>query len=129
MLELSVSEKGTAPIIVLFNRKADRTNFYWQKNKVFKVQANNIVKPNNDDHYSANGEVSLPGFARENCYIYMSESLTSLKIMLLREARKESRRLKYEFPGYTVNGQVRVKKTKGSEYIPINSKQDLVKIT
>ena len=51
----------------------------------------------------------------------MNESLTSMNRMLLREARKESKRLKYEFPGYTVNGQVRVKKSKSSEYIPINS--------
>ena len=47
--------------------------------------------------------------------------------MLLRESRKESKRLKYEFPGYTVNGQVQVKKSKSSKYIPINRKQDLVK--
>ena len=53
-----VSGKGTAPIIVLFNRKADRTNFYRQKNKLFKVRAKHIVKPNNDDHCS-DSEVSL----------------------------------------------------------------------
>ena len=63
------------------------------------------MKPNNDDHhYSADSEVSLPGLERENSYIYMNESLTSLNSMLLREARKESKRLKYEFPGYTVKG-------------------------
>ena len=49
--------------------------------------------------------------------------------MLLGEAGKESKRLKYEFPGYTVNGQVWVKKSKSSEYMLINSKQDLVNIT
>ena len=32
-----VAEKGTAPIIVLFNSKADRTNFYRQINKLVKV--------------------------------------------------------------------------------------------
>ena len=45
-----VSEKGTALLIVLFNRKTDRTQFYGQKNKLFKVRANDIVKPNNDNH-------------------------------------------------------------------------------
>ena len=45
-----VLEKGTAPIIVLFYRKVDRINFYRQKNKLFKFQANHIVKPNNDNH-------------------------------------------------------------------------------
>ena len=86
------------------------------------------MKPNNEDHSDC--EVSLPGLERENSYIYLNESLTSMNRMLLRETRKESKRLKYEFPGYTVNGQVRVKKSKSSEYIPIpiNSKQDLVNI-
>ena len=59
----------------------------------------------------------------------MNESLTSMNRMFLREARKESKRLKYGFPGYTVNGQVLVKKFKSTEYTPINSNQDLVNIT
>ena len=42
----------------------------------------------------------------------MNESLTSMNRMFLREARKESKRLKYGFPGYTVNGQVLVKSLK-----------------
>ena len=123
-----VSEKGTAPIIVLFNRKADRAKFYRQKKRLFKVRANHIMKPNNNEDHS-DSEVSLPGLEREYSYIYMNESLTSMNRMLLREARKESKRLKYEFPGYTVNGQVRVRKSKSSEYIPINSKHDLVNTT
>ena len=49
--------------------------------------------------------------------------------MLLRETRKENKRLKYEFPGYTFNCHVPVKKSKSSEYIPINRKQALVNIT
>ena len=59
----------------------------------------------------------------------MNESLTSMNRMLLNEARKESKELKNEFPRYTVSGQVRVKKSKSSEYIPVNTKQDLVDIT
>ena len=117
-----VSEKGTVPIIVLFNRKADRTNFYRQKNKLFKARGKHIVKPNNDNHHSVS-EVSLPGLERENSYIYMNESLTSMNRMLLRESRKESKRLKYEFLGYMLNGQVQTKKSISSEYIPINNKQ------
>ena len=121
-----VSKKGTAPIIVLFNRKADRTDFYKEKNKLFKVRANHIVKPNNDNH--SDSEVSLPGLEQENSYIYMNKSVTSMKRMLLREVRSESKGLKHEFPGYTVNGQVQVKNSKSSEYIPIHRKQDLVNI-
>ena len=60
------------------------------------------MKPNNEDH--SGSEVGLPGLYRENSYIYMNESLTSMSRMLLREAKKESKRLEYEFPGYTVNG-------------------------
>ena len=60
-----VSEKGTVPIIVLFNRKADRTNFYRPKKKLFKVRANHIVKPNNNED-NRDSEVSLPGLEGEN---------------------------------------------------------------
>ena len=121
------SENETAPVIVLFNREADRTNFYREKKKPFKVRDNHILQPNNEDH--SDNEVSLPDLERENSYIYMNESLTSLNRMLLREFRKESNRLKHELPGYRVNGQVRVKSSTNSEYEPINSKQDLVNIT
>ena len=55
------------------------------------------MKPYNDNH--SDSEVSLPGPEQEN-------SLTPMKRMLLRESRKESKRLKYEFPGYIVNGQI-----------------------
>ena len=49
--------------------------------------------------------------------------------MLLRKSMEESKRLKHECPGYTVNGEVCVKKSKITGYIPINSKQDLVHLT
>ena len=32
-----VSEKRAVPVIVLFTKKAERTNFYRQKNKIFKI--------------------------------------------------------------------------------------------
>ena len=81
------------------------------------------VKPNNDDN--SDSEVSLRGLERENIQIYINESLTSMNRMLLREARNESKRLKYEFPGYIVNDPFRVKKSKSTEYIT----QDSVNIT
>ena len=122
-----VSEIGTAPTITLFNRKADRINFYGQKKKLLKVRDNHIVKPNNENH--SDSEVSLPGLERVNSHIYMNKSLPSMNRMLLREVRMESRMLKYQFPGNTVNGQIRVKKSKSSEYISINSKQASINIT
>ena len=54
-----ISGKGTAPIIVLFNRKTNRTDFYRQKSKLFKARANHIVKPNNDNY--SNSKVNLEG--------------------------------------------------------------------
>ena len=66
---------------------------------------------------------------RNDLLVYMNESLTSMNRMLLGQARKKSKKLKYEFPGYAVNGQVLVKKSKSSEFMLINSKQDLVSIT
>ena len=86
------------------------------------------MESKNDDHYS-DSEVSFSVLERENSNIYLKDSLTSMNTMLLREAREECKRLKYEFPGHTVNGQVRVKKSKSREYIAINSKQDLISIT
>ena len=55
----------------------------------------------------------------------MDENLTSMNKMLLGEDRNEGKRLKHEFPGYAVNDQVRVKKSKISEYMPINTKQEI----
>ena len=52
---------------------------------MFKVWAKRIVKPINDDH--SDSEVSLPGLERENSFIYMNESLTSMNRMLLIETR------------------------------------------
>ena len=76
-IDIAHRVSGIAPVIVLFNRKADRTNFYRQKNKLFKGQANHIVKPNNDDH--SDNEVSLPGLQWENSYNCMNKILTSKK--------------------------------------------------
>lgn len=77
------------------------------------------VKTNNDS------EVSLRGLERENSNTYMKEYLTSMNKMFLWEASNENKRLNFEFPEYTFNGQFRVKKSKSSEHI----KQDLVDIT
>ena len=41
----------------------------------------------------------------------------------------ESRMLKYQFPGNTVNGKFRAKKSNSGEYISINSNQASINIT
>ena len=40
--------------------------------------------------------------------IYMNESLTPENVRLLKKAKIISRKIEYEFKGYTVNGQVRI---------------------
>lgn len=71
------------------------------------MQGNHIVKSNNDDN--GNNEVNLPGPDRENSFNFMNESLTSMNTMLLRETRKENKRLKYEFLGHGINCKIWLK--------------------
>ena len=52
-----------------------------------------------------------------------------MKKILLRGVRKESKKLRYEFPEYAVNSKVCVKKSKSSECVPIHNTQYLVNIT
>ena len=54
-----VSEIETAPATTLFNRKAERINFYGKKKKLLKVRGNHVVKPNYENH--SDSEVTLPG--------------------------------------------------------------------
>ena len=119
-----IIRKATTPIVVLFNRWIDRTCFYGQKQKLFKVPASHIVKPYNEDQSDI--EVSFLGLEQEHCYVYMNEILTSINRMLPREARKKSERLKNKFPGYTISFKF---ERKSSDYIPLNGKKDLVNIT
>ena len=55
----------------------------------------------------------------------MNESLTAENRKLLKLARSESKKQNYKYKGYTVNGQVRVKKDDNSEAIPILCTKDL----
>ena len=58
----------------------------------------------------------------------MQESLTSYNSELLRLAREKAREKNYQFFGYVVNGQVRVKESERSKFIIIRCKSDIVKI-
>ena len=65
--------------------------------------------------------------------IYLNETFTprphsslhSRNRLFLKEAQKTSKDLKYKYPGYTINGQVRVRESSGDENIPINNGNDL----
>ena len=58
----------------------------------------------------------------------MNESLTPENMRLLKKAKIISRKIEYEFKGYTVNGQVRIWKNNQSEVTTIGCMADLNKI-
>ena len=122
-----VSEKRAVPVIVLFTKKAERTNFYREKNKIFKIWASHIIKANDDNH--SDQEVSLAGHERENGFIYMNGSFNFYEQNVTERSNEGKKEVKLWIPRYTVNCHVRVKKSKSSEYMLINSKQDLGNIT
>ena len=112
--------------------KSDRNNFFKQKRNTFSVSAEQIVQYSNDT--DDDGEVSMPGLEdgtqnnRKKGPLFINKSLTHTNRILLKEARFISKQLNYKFAGYTVNGEVRVKKSDHSEHIAILSKKDLLKI-
>ena len=71
------------------------------------------------------GEVDL----NKDCFIFLNESLTGTNRKLLLEAKKLAKGLHYKFPGYTINGQIRVRKSENTYYIAIRNVEDLNKIT
>ena len=61
--------------------------------------------------------------------IYINENLTKENRKLLKEAKREANKLKYRYPGYTVNGEIRVRKSANGDHISILCKSDLDKTT
>ena len=60
-------------------------------------------------------------------YKYMNESLTTTNRKLLKEARQRAKAKDYSFKGYTINGEVRVRKSTTSEPIIIEGLEDIGK--
>ena len=117
-----VSEKENAPLIVTFTRKADRQQFYKQKSLLKNIHINQLIT-DDETYQQGDAEVRAP-----NTYIYLNESLTKMNRDLIIKCKKQSKLLNYKYQGYTVKGQVRVKKTDNSEFIPIMCEDDLHKI-
>ena len=83
-------------------------NFYYQKKKFYSLDANIFVEENYADNESGQGKTYWS--------IDSNESLTPPDHLLLKEARKASKNLKYKYPGYnSINGQVRVRKLDADE--------------
>ena len=107
------SKRQNAPIIMLFNKKSDRTNFFKQRKKFHSLRAHQFQSSQLVDE-----EVTLPGIDKERgeetsnneSLIFLNESLTPKNRRLLKEAKKASRQHNYKYKGYKVNGEVRLKK-------------------
>ena len=93
-LSQRTSTKATAPLVILFNKKNDRIDFYNQRKNIKKLRSGHFqIDTGSDDEGSSN-------------YIYMNESLRPTKRKLLKEARQRAKAKDYSFKGYTINGQL-----------------------
>ena len=118
------SKRQNAPIIMLFNKKSDRTDFFKQKKKFHSLRADQFQSSQFVDE-----EVTLPSIDKElgeetsnnESLIFLNESLTPTNRRLLKEAKKASRQHNYKYKGYTVNGEVRVKKMIMMITLPYNA--------
>ena len=106
------STKTTAPIIILFNNKSGRINFYNHRKKIKKLRSG---------HFQIGTDTGSDDEEERGNYISMNESLTPTNKKLLKEVRQCAKAKDYSFKGYTINGQVRVRKSTTSEPIIIES--------
>ena len=119
----TTSSKPTAPIIVLFYKKNDRHNFYQQKFKVKTLIANQFSDDAEEEEHLKSNDIE------PTQTIYINENLTRKSRELLKLTREEAKKLKFKYNGYTVKGEIRVRKNESSGYIVIWSKSDVQKIT
>lgn len=115
-------------IIARFVKKSDRLKFFAQRNLLYNIE---VVKDAVDEK-GAGVEFKRKERDEEVTFrssdtrpVMMVEALTQLNADLLDMARKTAKPLGYKYIGYTVNGQVRVKKMKDGKYIPIRCKDDI----
>ena len=92
-------------------------NFYHQNKRFYSLHAKGFVEKHYDDNESGHSKTYGP--------IYLNKSLTPQNCLLLKEVQKVSKNQRYKYPGYTINSQVRVRKSDGDEFIPINNRNDL----
>ena len=111
-----------ASIIVLFYKKSDRQNFYFQKKKISKVHVKRVSMEEDNDGGIVNGQPDA-----KSC-IYVNESLTKQNRELLRKVRERAKEKQYLYRGYTVKGEVRVKQHEKGDHIVIKSLKDIDKI-
>ena len=103
------SKRQNTPIIMLFNKKSDRTNFFKQRKEFHNLRAHQFQSSQLVDE-----EVTLPDIDNERgeetsnskMLIVLNESLTPTNRRLLKEAKKVNKQHNYKYKGYTVNGEV-----------------------
>ena len=118
------SKNKMASIIVLFYKKSDRQNFYFQKKKISKVHVKRVSMEEDNDGGIVNGKPDA-----KSC-IYVNESLTKQNRELPRKAREREREreLKRNNIYIKVKGEVRVKQHEKGDHIVIKSLKDIDKI-
>ena len=79
------SKNKMASIIVLFYKKSDKQNVYFQKNKISKVHLKRVSMEEDNDGGIVNGEPDA-----KSC-IYVNESLTKQNRGLIRKTREKER--------------------------------------
>ena len=109
-----------ASIIVLFYKKSDRQNFYFQKKKISKVHVKRVPMEEDNDGGIVNGEPDA-----KSC-VYVNESLTKQNRELLKN-QERAKEKQYLYKGYTVKGEVRVKQHEKGDHIVIKSLKDIDK--
>ena len=109
-------------------KKSDRLNFFRQCHKLKGVTESQFVEAyESDEDREETLNRNTPKELQQR-FIYINESLTQKNRKLLKEVRDKSRARKYKYKGYTINGQICVRKTDTSDVIYMTCMADLSKI-
>ena len=120
------SRNSSTPMIVIrFKYKAARQRFFSAKQNFKKLSAERLLSDEEEVFLNYVEAAKAPGDAGK---IFLTESLSELNGELLRQAKEIAKPAGYKFFGYTVNGEVRVKKSENSRFISIRYFDDLAKI-
>ena len=112
-------------IIIRFKYKSARQRFFSGRQVFKKLSAAKLLAE--DDEVQIN-YAAAAGNPLDAGKIFLTESLSELNGELLRQAKELAKPLGYKFFGYTVGGEVRVKKAESSRFIAIKYYDDLAKI-
>jgi hypothetical protein len=104
-------------IIIRFKGKRLRCNFYDQKDKMRNFTTSNVDFSKFESPETPPADMS----------IYMTDHLTKMNSDLLSSAKRQLKET-YEYPGYVLKGEVRVKLNRDSRYIPINCERDIARL-